>query len=169
MNQLLEERARREALENDLKTREERDADERSTHLRQAAAEDLDEQITSAFKTTGLPMTPSRLERVAQYMDASLNATGTLMDAGKALARVQTEIRSDSLEYLESMTIEEARKVLPKKLLDGLRKADIEDVRSQTRGTTQNGQQPPRRITDAKQKRMSTDNFFDQLEKKLGG
>lgn len=168
---LHEERSRREALEDEKKTRDERDTEERTSHLRQAAAEDLDEQITTAFKTTGLPMTPSRLERVAQYMDASLNATGTLMDAGKALARVQTEIRSDAKELLESMKPEDIREFLPKKVLDAIRKADIEDVRSQDpmRRTTQNGQQPPRRISDAKQKRMSTDTFFNNLEKKLGG
>lgn len=167
---LIDERKRREDAENKLKTREEQEADYRKQTLLTQASEDLDNQINSAFKTSGLPMTPSRLERVAQYMDASLNASGTLMDAGKALTRVNQEIRSDAAYLLESMSPEELKAFLPKKVLDAMRKADVEAVRSQNplRNPTKTDG-AVRKISDTKAKRMSTDQYFDQLEKKMKG
>lgn len=167
--ELMDERAKRTKLEKDLQTREEREQESRREYLRQEASVDLDQQIDSAFKAASLPMTPSRLERVAQYMDASLNATGTLLGADKALTRVTQEIRRDASELLESMKPEELREFLPRKVLDAIRRADVEDVRSQDpmRRPTQN--QPPRKISDAKAKRMSTDDYFSKLEKRFGG
>ncbi len=167
--ELLQERALREKLENEKKTREQQDADMRGESLRHEAAQDLDERIDQAFKARGVSMTPSRIERLAQYLDASLNSTGTLMDADKALDRVMSEIRSDATGLLESMTLAELREFLPKKVLDALRRGDVEDVRAQDpmRRPTQDGQ--PRKLSDAKVKRMSTDDYFNKLEKKFGG
>ncbi len=166
---LLEERAKRERLENDLKSRDERDTEARSLQLREQASVDLDQQISNAFKSASLPMTPSRLERVAQYLDASLNTSRDLMDAGKALTRVVSEIRSDAAELLSGMTAEQLREFLPKQVLDAIRRADIADVRSQDpmRRPTPNGQ--PRKVSTTKQQRMSTDDFFNHLDKKFGG
>ncbi len=167
--ELMAERAKREKLENDNKTREERDRDAQMEGLRGAAAQEIDTKIDEAFKAARLPMTPSRIERVAQYLDASLSTDGALLDPAKALARVQTEMRSDAREVLESLSPAELREFLPKKVLDAIRKGDIEDARSADpmRRSTQNGQARP--LSDAKQKRMSTDDYFNKLEKKFGG
>lgn len=167
--ELLEERAKREKLENEIKTREEREIEARREAMQQQAAVELDQKITEAFKAASLPMTPSRLERVAQYLDASLNTSGDLLDPSKALQRVVSEIRADATELVSSMSRDDLLKFLPKKVLDELRRADVEAVRAQDpmRRTIPNGQ--PRRISTAKQQRMSTDQFFDQLDKKFGG
>ncbi len=165
----LKEKARREQLENDLKSRDERERDAQMETIRGQAAQEIDVKIDEAFKAARLPMTPSRIERVAQYLDASLSTEGALLDPAKALARVQTEMRSDAREVLESLSPAELREFLPKKVLDAIRKGDIEDARSADpmRRSTQNGQARP--LSDAKQKRMSTDDYFTKLEKKFGG
>ena len=167
--ELLKEKAKREKLENDVKSRDERERDAHMETMRGQAAQEIDTKIDEAFKAARLPMTPSRIERVAQYLDASLSVDGALLDPAKALARVQTEMRSDAREILESLSPAELREFLPKKVLDAIRKGDIEDARSADpmRRSTQNGQARP--LSDAKQKRMSTDDYFNKLEKKFGG
>ncbi len=169
--ELLEERARREKLEGELKSREDQETETRQTQLRHQVAESLDGKINEAFKAASLPMTPGRLERVAQYMHASLGTPeGTLLDPAKALERVKSEIQSDARELLEGMTVEELSAFLPRKLRDALRLADVADVRAQNdpmRRPTQD--KDNRRLSQTKQKRMSTDQFFNQLERKLGG
>lgn len=165
----MKERARAEKAEKELKTREEREQDAKMESFRQAAAQEIDTKLDEAFKKAGLPMTPSRIERVAQYLDASLSVDGALLDPAKAIARVQAEMRADAREILESLSAADLREFLPRKVLDAIRKGDVEDARAQDplRRTTQDA--PPRRITDAKQKRMSTDDYFNKLEKKFGG
>ena len=167
--ELMEERAARKALEEDKKRREDGDNEQRTTALRDHAAKEIDSKIDEAFKAARLPMTPSRIERVAQYLDASLSVEGALLDPAKALQRVQKEMRSDAREVLESLTPEELREFLPKKVLDAIRRGDVADVRAQDplRRPTPDGQ--PRKVTDTKQKRMSTDAYFTNLEKKFGG
>lgn len=170
--ELMEERARRAKLEKDLQSRDEKEKWSQSAALREQAHQEIDTKIDTAFKAAKLPLTPGRLERVAQLMDASLSTEGTLLDPAKALVIVQKQMISDTVELLESMPFEELRKHLPKKFLDAVRRGDIEDVRAQdplrTR-PTRNAADPTRRASDAKNKRMSTDDFFNKLEKRLGG
>lgn len=169
--ELQDERARRTQLERERDERAEKDKWSQGAQLREQAHQEIDSKIDSAFKAASLPMTPGRLERVAQLMDASLSTEGTLLDPAKALVLVQKQMRSDTKEILESMTAEEVREFLPKKILDAIRRGDIEDVRSQDplRRSTRNAADPTKRSNDTKQKRMSTDDFFNKLEKRLGG
>jgi hypothetical protein len=169
--ELMEERAHRAKLEKERDDRLQKDKWSEGAALREQAHQEIDTKIDTAFKAASLPMTPGRLERVAQLMDASLSTEGTLLDPAKALILVQKQMRADTKEILESMTAAEVREFLPKKILDAIRRGDVEDVRAQDplRRSTRNAAEPQRRASDAKNKRMSTDDFFNKLEKRLGG
>ena len=165
----LAEKARADKLEKENMTRKEREEAEQSEHYRNQVSQDLDTSITEAFRSTSLPMTPGRLERVAQVMAASLETQGTLLDPVKAIALVNKQMRSDALEVLSGMSPEDLKGFLPKKFLDGLRRSDLEDVRSQDPMRKRLPQEvDQKRVTNGKQRRMSTDKYFEQLEKRLG-
>lgn len=169
--ELMTERERREALEREREQERRQVEMTKREQERVKFASEIDEKISSAFKASNLKLTPTRLERVAQLLDASLaKEEGTLLDPALAIKRVMADIKSDAVEYISSLSAAELRQVLPKNVLDALRKADVEDARAQDpmRRPTQNAQEPSRRVSNGKRMRMSTDDFFNKLEQRIG-
>ena len=152
------------------------------------AVQEIDDEIGEALKALGRKPTPRLIARVAEQLIADFEAKLAplsaeygddvpddvmermgRMPAGDAVKRVQQEYVQDIVEFLGSMSAAEARKILPKNFLDGLRQADVDDVLSQDPV----GSRKPRNTEAAparreKSKRMSSDSFFKNLDKKWG-
>lgn len=152
------------------------------------AAKEIDEEIGSALKAMGRKPTPRLIARVAESLIADFEAKMARastqygdelpddildrlerMPASEAVKRVQQEYAQDIAEYLSSLPVSEIRKVLPKEILDGLRKADIDDVLSQDPvGSRKPRNQEAAPAKREKVKRMSSDSFFKKLDQKWG-
>jgi hypothetical protein len=103
------------------------------------------------------------IEREKASIHSQLNEKTVKLD------QMQQEYVQDIVDFLGSMPASEVRKVLPREILDGLRKADVDDVLSQdpvgSRKPRTNDAPAPKR---EKAKRMTSDNFFKNLDKKWG-
>ena len=181
-----EEKAKR--LEADLEKTKRAEKEQRRQQEEAKAVQEIDDEIGQALKAMGRKPTPRLIARVAESLIADYEAKleplhrqygdeipddvlGRLsrMPADAAVKRVQQEYMQDIAEFLGSLSIEDAKKYLPKQMLDGLRQAEVNAVLSQD----PTGSRKPRN-TDAaprkseKVKRMSSDSFFKNMDKKWG-
>jgi hypothetical protein len=91
------------------------------------------------------------------------------VSAKSVIGSVQKEYQADIHEYLSDMTPEQLRAVLPKNLLDGLRRSDVEmamsqdPTRSRRRVVSTDGS-----VREAPKKRLSWDEAFKEKEKQFG-
>lgn len=148
-----------------------RKADEEN-HQRMAArnqaVQEIDTEIGQALQSLGRRPTPRLVARIAEQMLASLSSQdGKRMPANEAMKRVLGEYQQDHAEYFNELSVEEALKVLPKKLLDGIRKAQVEAITSPLHGKTAK-KTDSTSITKNK-RRMTSDDWFSSMEKKLQG
>lgn len=192
--EVIKERRRREAAEEKAKSYEDKEKEREDAVFQQQAAELVDKEMNDAFAQVGLKPTPELIGWVCDYKEASMiGDDGELVDGisyieavKKAQRRFKREAPSvyssmspeDQDSYvtslLESLPVERLRAALPKHVLDALRKADLEDVRSQdphrSRGGTtldSTAQAMSGRRTEAKRVRMTTDEYFKSMEQKL--
>jgi hypothetical protein len=147
--------------------REKADKDKELTEIRTKAIQEIDSDIAEALKSAGRKPTPRLIARIAENLMAHLEKGGDRVSAKDILGQVQSEYRSDLNEYLSQMTPDQLREVLPKDLLDGLRRQNVEQAmqgdpaRSRRRVVSteaQEGFKP--------KKRMSWDEAFKEKEKR---
>lgn len=138
--------------------------------VRAQAIEEIDSDIADALKSVGKKPTPRLIARIAENMIAHLEKDGSRVSAKDILTRVQKEYVSDISEYLSQMTPEQLREHLPKHLLDGLRKADVDKVRAgdPARSTRRIVSTDPSPGIKPK-KAMSWDEAFREKEKRWSG
>ena len=108
--------------------RQKAEAEAERQRISQQAIQEIDQDIADALKSIGRKPTPRLIARIAENLIAHLDKSGERVSAKQILGRVQSEYREDLREYLTHMTPEQLREFLPKELLDGLRKADVEKV-----------------------------------------
>lgn len=136
-----------------------------------AAHQELEADILGALKASGRKPTPRIVARLAETMLAHLDASqgAKRVTAADVLSGVQREYDLDLVDYLSELPVEQLRQVLPRKVLDALRKADVDQALSQTptfeTRREKSATPPPAR----RSKGMSTDSLFSQLDKKYGG
>ncbi len=131
------------------------------------AVQQIDAEIGDALRSLGKQATPRLVARIAEQMLASMSSDAERIPASKAMQRVLGEFQQELSEYLNEMSVEDARKVLPKKILDGLRKADIEAVTSPMHKQTAAKRDEP--LPKKNQRKMSTDDWFQRMDHKLQG
>lgn len=147
---------------------------ERETHLAhqrgvEHATQEIDGEVSSHFNSIGKKPTPRLLARMAEYMLASLERDGPRMSASDAYKQVVGEIPKDFTEFLGHLDPEEARKLLPKSLLEAWRRRDIDEAKAKDPFSgTRSAQDQPRGPSKSQNRRMTTDDFFSRLEKRLG-
>ena len=144
---------------------------EMSQHKAQALAE-IDQEIADVLKSAGKRPTPYLVARIAEQMLASLQSredADPRSIAKSAYSRAVKSIENDVSEYLGNLTVDDARRVLPKQLLDALRKSEVELVKSQDPMRSRQTAKTERAPRKGEKVRMSTDDFFKQrIEKNLG-
>lgn len=162
---LAEEKIRSARLEEELNKRTASEKQDRVRLAETQAGQEIDQEIGAALKSLGKRPTPRLIAETALAMLAHHEAGGKLA-ASDAVAMSNRNIDAAVMERLESLTVEEARKVLPASLLDGLRKADVERVMAQdplrSRRAATSPESKPRQA-----KITSSDEYFERLEKRF--
>ena len=167
-----EKRARALEAENkELKSAQEKEREDAQKQQHDAivhrAYEDLDTEISEALKASGITKPTPRLAlRIIDEIEARLNSKGRKIPAGEAKDAAIKSIHQDIAEYLPLIPIADLRKLLPKQVLDALRRDDVEQVlgEKQARRIRLTGEQAPA----AKQtKPVTVSNWFDKMEQKL--
>lgn len=167
----LEYRRRAEELQARLEEQEASKKEAEKAQVQAQALAEIDNEISEVLKNFNRKPTPYLVARIAEQMLASLQSRDVdpRTIAKSAYERAVKSLDNDVGEYLSNMSVDEARRVLPKQLLDALRKSEVELVKSQDpMRSRQTSKQPEVRRRDGKV-RMSTDEFFKQkIEKALG-
>lgn len=167
----------RDQYKSDLeKTKADREAEQLRLIENQAYAE-IESDITQAIKELGheVKLTPELVRRTAELMYMQLAQSPDDGDP-QELRRVPAKEARDKVlsngkkfvpELLSLLPLDEAIALLPPKLREAVRMKDVEDATSQMpqRIREQIGQSD--RPRKPKQKRMSTDDFFQRMEKKI--
>ena len=155
-------------------TKQERETEQLRLLEGQAYAE-IESDITQAIKELGhdVKVTPEFMRRVAELMLNQIEASDDPQDfrrvpAKEARDKVLSNGKKFVPELLSLLPISEVLNLIPKKVREAIRNADVEDAVSQMprRIREQTGQVEKPRKT--KEVRMSIDDYFSKrLEKKL--
>ena len=141
----------------------------RDAELSEKAVQSIDQDIGETLKSLGRKPTPRLVARIAETMLAHMSKSEGEVSAKNVIGSVQKEFQSDIHEYLSEMTPEQLREVLPKNLLDGLRRSDVEKAmsqdptRSRRRVVSTDGT-----VKEAPKKRLSWDDAFKDKDKQFG-
>ena len=187
-----ETKRERDQLKADREKAEKAERERAKAEASSKAAKEIDDEVTTALKALGRKPTPRLIARVAETLLAEydrqlaplLEKFGDMdkipevafqaikaLPAGEAVGRVHKEYLGDIAEYLTALPIDEVKKLLPKDLLDGLRKADVDAVLAQDPVGSRRTRDESRPVVVRKQppkQRQTTEEFFKSLEKKLG-
>lgn len=163
------------------KEKEDRDKTDRETQIQsihQQTSVEIENEIIEAVKSLGhdIKVTPRLIRRIAEQMQHSLVASddpqAQHMPAKLAAERAWNGLKKDHEEYLSLVKPEDYISMLPPKLRDAIRKADVESVVSQMPTSVRNMDKPSYTSTaqtssQPKLKRMSTDDWFSRMETKI--
>lgn len=163
----LQEKARQYESELERYKRQEQEI-QRAQYQRQAV-QDIDTHLTQAIDELGRKPSKYDVAILSAFMSAHLDNGGSL--DGKKIAGQYKALIGGALESrLSTLSVDEALKILPKPLLDGLRKAQVDRALS---ADPMKGQRQPRPNNEPSGKSskkapriMSVDEAFKQLEKK---
>jgi hypothetical protein len=162
---------RAKELEEELETRDKSAKEEQRTQAKQIALQEIDTEISEALKLypKALPNEAKNLvaARIVERMLANMSSNGSRLPAAKAAELEFQGLERELKGYLASKSVEELRGILPKNLLDGLRKADVELAR----GQFPRSGKPQESVSLQKSKkpmRTKTDSWFEEMEKRLG-
>ncbi len=149
---------------------------EQATRVEEQAYQQIEADIVQAIKDLGYDykVTPRFIRRIAEQLSAALEVSedpqAAPMTAAVARDRAFNGLMVDARELLQTLPLEEAMKLLPPKLREAIRRADVKDAISQMptkiRKGTEEFNEAPRRRSNLK--RMSTDDYFEKLSKKFG-
>lgn len=163
----------KEETEQAKKAEKERLEQEAKAHEAAQWAEKLDAEIADAITSSGRKVTPRTVKRMAENMLALLESQPTNdfkpVSAKDAFGSVIKELETDVTEYLGSLSAEQLAQVLPKQMLNELRKMDVDRAMKQnpTYQKRQETEEAP--VKKKPSKITSTDDYINNLLKKFGG
>lgn len=178
----------RDQLKSDLEKRTEKERAQDHEKAQAKALREIDEEVHAAIKATGKKPTPLMIARISETLIAHYEAQVRKLEAeyGKEIpddafeklgkvdvsnvvARVRKGLDSESRDYIRQMTVAELREALSSEQQDGLREDEVRKVLAQDPvGSRKEPKREVEQVSRQKPKRMSSDEFFKQLEKKLG-
>lgn len=140
--------------------------------VEERAYQQIEADIIESVKSLGhdVKVTPRFIRRISEQMLASLEASGNDPNVKFMPAKVATErafrgLKVDAQELLSLLPPEEVIKMLPQKIRDAVRRADVDQALSQMpRGVRKSEMGDDPKPRPSKFKRMSTDDYFDRLE-----
>jgi hypothetical protein len=160
--QELEEERRAEREEIEMRQRSE---------IEQKAYQSVEQDIVDAIKSRGYDtkVTPRLVRRIAEYMFAKIEASED-PQAERPSAKAVSEhalksMMDDAQEVLSVLPREQILKLIPPKVRDLIRRADVDDAISQMPYSVRksDGENRPK----TKLKRMSTEDYFKKMDKKF--
>lgn len=162
----------KEEAEKKLKEQETQKQTLERQKLEREAGERIEKDMIAAVTESGIKPNPRVFARMAEIMEAYHHKTKQMMPAKEALKLVRGDIPNDFTAYVDGLADEglnDLVKQLPKKLLDAVRKQAVESVLSQTSVTKRTTDETPTPQRSKNPNRGSTQNWFEQMEKRLGG
>lgn len=151
------------------KQHEEALAKQEQEALTYKAVQEIDNDIGAVLEATGKKPTRRVVSRIAEIMLSHLDSDedGEHLGAEKALGIFEEEMKGEIEAYLSSIPPEQLPQVLPKFVLDALRKLELDKVRG-TNPLKHSGHAERSSTAPATNKKaMSTDSFFENLEKRI--
>lgn len=175
----LEAKRERDKYKKQLEDKEKSETERAASEIEQRASIEVETEIIEAVKTLGhdVKVTPRLIRRIAEQMQASLRASDDPstphLPAKIAAERAWRGLKKDHEEYLSLIKPEDYIAMLPRKLRDAIRKADVDSAISQMpTKSVRNSNQPsepsePQTSRAPKLKRGLTDDWFTRMEKTL--
>lgn len=130
-------------------------------------AKQIDDEIAQALAESGIKNPkPRHVARIAEQLLASLadESATQRWSAKEAYEKVRGDYLQDISEYLEDLEAPQLLEVLPKSIVEKLRKHDIDSVKKGTLSKPQAGSSLPKTAETKKQKARSMDDFFNSLQ-----
>lgn len=162
--ELLETKNKLKEFEDEKTQAEKAREEEQRLQINQQAVQLLDREIADTFTEIGVKPTPAIIMRMAMHMQAALSQKEPQFMSGKeAYRRASKDLSQDLTGYLESIPEKDIANILPKRVIDAIRKQSVENAQAPfARNKTQDSQnnKPGERI------RTTTDDFFKQLDQK---
>lgn len=144
---------------------------EKATAIEEQAYQSVESDIISAVQTLGydVKVTPRFIRRIAEQLQASLEASddpnSEPMPAKLASERAFKGYKVDAQELLSILPETEAIQLIPAKLREAIRRADVSDAVSQM--PMRRGNEKAEPVRKSKFKRMTVDDYFSGMDKKF--
>jgi hypothetical protein len=145
----------------------EKDRQTQSAQIEAKAAQEIDDSISEALGELGMKPTKAIVANIATTL-LSYHEAGIEVTPKEVVKRVRENLQLSFQERLEAMSVEEVRALLPKKHLDGLRKAEVESAMSQDPMRSRRKQEAASQPVTAR-KPVTTDDYFKSMDKKFHG
>lgn len=146
---------------------------EKATAIEEKAYQSIEADIVSAVEGLGydVKVTPRFIRRIAEQLQASLEASddpnAEPMPAKLASERAFKGYKVDAQELLSILPESEAIELIPAKLREAIRRADVNDATSQMPMRIKKQANEAEARKAPKLKRMTTDNWFEKMEKRF--
>lgn len=160
--------AEREKLQKQLDEMTSAQRKQAESQILERAYAEVDDEIGKALESYKGKKTPRLIRRVAEAMYANLEKNQAPLPSSKALDLAKASLTEDVQEYLNVASPEEVLKIFSKEQIAALRKMFVNEARSQAPFARPQGQSTTDRPAPQRGKRVTTDDFFQKLEKKFG-
>lgn len=162
--ELYETRNKLKEYEDEKSQTEKQREEQERLQINSQAVQLLDKEIADTFRELGVKPTPAKIMRMAMHMEAALSQEKPVFMSGKeAYRRATKDLSQDLNGYLESLDEKEIANVLPKKIIDAIRKHSIETAQAPF---ARNRSQDSTSSETGTKVRTTTDDFFKQLDNK---
>lgn len=148
---------------------------EEASAIEEQAYKSVEKDIIEAVTNLGydVKVTPRFIRRIAEQIEASLMASDDpnveAMPAKLASERAFKGYKVDAQELLSILPEAEALELIPPKIREAIRRADVEAATSQMPlRIKKQANQAEQNVRKPKFKRMSTEDFFARMDKKFG-
>lgn len=160
--------AEREKLQKQLDEMTAAQRKQAESQILERAYAEVDEEIGKALESYKGKKTPRLIRRVAEAMYANLEKNQAPLPSSKALELAKASLTEDVQEYLNVASPEEVLKIFSKEQIAAIRRMFVNEARSQAPFARPQGQSTTDKPAPQRGKRVTTDDFFQKLEKKFG-
>jgi hypothetical protein len=160
--------AEREKLQKQLDEMTSAQRKQAESQVLERAYAEVDDEIGKALESYKGKKTPRLIRRVAEAMYANLEKNQAPLPSYKALDLAKASLTEDVQEYLNVASPEEVLKIFSKEQIAAIRRMFVNEARSQAPFARPQGQPATDKPAPQRGKRVTTDDFFQKLEKKFG-
>lgn len=161
--ELLEARNRIKEFEDEKTKAEQAKAEQERLQINQQAMQVIDNEISNTFKELGVKPTPAMIIRTAMQMDAALSQ-GKFLSGKEAYRRASKDLSNDLNGYLETVDEKELANILPKRVIDAIRRQSVENAQAPFARNSKTDSQIPARSNG--KIRATTEDYFKTLDQK---
>lgn len=128
------------------------------------AQQEIDNEVHQALAELGMKPTPVLAVRIVDEMIAKLEGKKEAIPAKVAAERAIKRFQAEIGEYLPTLSIEQLKAVIPPKVIDQLREAEVNRVLGER---SQRRTKPAQSSSTKQTKPVGIDEWFNRIEKKI--